>query len=88
MTEAMPFLQKCEITFLRPRPFWPGGFVCRGEIQMPLVGSAGEDIPREAQCTVRRGAEAGFIFGSRSDATPAMTGPAEPESEFALRPDR
>ena len=24
MTEAMPFLRKCDITFLRPPPFPPG----------------------------------------------------------------
>lgn len=28
MTEAMPFLRKCDITFLRPPPFRPGGFCC------------------------------------------------------------
>lgn len=26
MTEAMPFLQKYDITFLRPLPIWRGGF--------------------------------------------------------------
>lgn len=26
MTEAMPFLQKYDITFLRPPPITPGGF--------------------------------------------------------------
>ena len=27
MTEAMPFLQKCDITFLRPPPFAGGIFI-------------------------------------------------------------
>ena len=26
MTEAMPFLQKYDITFLRPPPIWAGAF--------------------------------------------------------------
>lgn len=28
MTEAMPFLQKYDITFLRPPPIWVRAFVC------------------------------------------------------------
>ena len=28
MTEAMPFLQKYDITFLRPPTIWAGAFPC------------------------------------------------------------
>ena len=30
MTEAMPFLQKCDITFLRPPPIVRRGFFLQG----------------------------------------------------------
>lgn len=33
MTEAMPFLQKCDITFLRPPPI-AGGLFCSGALHM------------------------------------------------------
>ena len=44
MTEAMPFLQKYDITFLRPLPIGPGGFLCLQEriiaVQRPLLVQA------------------------------------------------
>lgn len=37
MTEAMPFLQKFDITFLRPPPIWSGLFIYMDSLTVSLV---------------------------------------------------
>lgn len=40
MTEAMPFLQKYDITFLRPPAIAPGGLFCLGQSLISVKESA------------------------------------------------
>ena len=52
MTEAMPFLQKCDITFLRPPPILPGGFVILNLKCRAAVPSGPFFIPFQAETFV------------------------------------
>ena len=60
MTEAMPFLQKYDITFLRPPTIWPGDiYLPLSYLQIRVVETGKSGILRERGYEARASARTG-----------------------------